>query len=230
MCVGGVRVMSRIGNRVRSAGLVSLCLVCLVSAMRSFVAEYQTILLLSGTPGEVVARLGEGVDGLARPQAARTVRDLMSACGRVLTLAPQLKADTALEARVAASCRAVSQSATSMSPSNSRARAVALLSERQVSASELNLAQNAAPFEPWSLNVRLQAVARSASLPPDLLEAAAPDIARALFSDWGKQVVARLYRDRAELRPTIAAVAEKLPAADQRRFLGLLENTQRRQG
>lgn len=199
-------------------------------AARSFFVEYQAVLVMSGTTRDMVASLADQSDEVPQPASARTTRDLMSACGRALTLVPIVKADPALAAQVSGKCDSIARAILAQSPSNARARAIGLLTADRIDAVQLQRAQAAAPFEPWPLNIRLQALAKAEALSPEAMALAQDDFQRALMSRWGQAEVVRIYQTHEALRPTIALAAEKVDPKDQKAFVDLLRRKLRDAG
>ncbi|AWB50571.1 hypothetical protein HYN69_18380 (plasmid) [Gemmobacter aquarius] len=199
-------------------------------ALRTFVAEYGAVLVVSGTTRDMVATLAEQSGQLPQPASARSMRDLMSACGKALTLVPIVKADSGLAAQVSIKCESIAREILARAPSNARARAVDVLTADRIDAVQLGIAQAAAPFEPWPLNIRLQAIARAESVSPEVLAVAEGDFQRALMSEWGKEEVARIYQTRDALRQSITLAAEKAGPKDQKAFVDLLRRNLRDAG
>lgn len=211
------------GGHLARLGLLSVALfIMFFVALRTFVAEYGAVLVVTGTTRDMVATLADRSGEMPQAASARSMRDLMSACGKALTLAPIVKADEALAAQVSDKCRAIADDVLAQAPSNARARAVKVLTADRIDAVQLGLAQAAAPFEPWPLNIRLQAVAKAEALSPEALALAEGDFQRALMSGWGQQEVARIYQTREALRPVITLAAEKADPKDQKAFVDLL--------
>lgn len=210
--------------------LAAACVLILVACVQAFVAEYRVVLHLNGTTNDLIATLDSQETPRLQPFGARTARDLMVACGRTLTLAPRLKTDAALFDRVSAACDESANLILINAPSYGRARAVKLITSETISPRLYDLAQSAAPYEPWALNQRLFALAGDSSLSGNVMVLAQADFGRALRSDWGRMAVAALYRDRAELRPAITRAAELLPATDQAAFVAQLRQLMRSAG
>lgn len=219
------------GRNLARLGLLSVALfVMFFLALRTFMAEYGAVLVVTGTTRDMVTTLASPSDQLPQPASARSMRDLMSACGRALTLVPIVKADTGLAAQVSGKCRAIAGDVLAQAPSNARALAVMVLTAERIDAGQLGLAQAAAPFEPWPLNIRLQALAKTESLSPEALALAEGDFQRALMSGWGQEEVARIYQTHAALRPVITSAAEKVDPKDQKAFVDLLRHKLRDAG
>lgn len=202
--------------------LAGATLVVLFSALWCFSREYQAVLSFSGTTNDIIDSLTDERFDLPHPESARTFRDILSTCGRILTISPRLKSDANLAERVAQTCGKISRSVLSTAPANGRAMAVELLTVKRIAVDRLRTAQSAAPNEPWALNIRLQAIAADGFLDPVTGEAAAEDIRRAMLSQWGKEALAGLYIARPAFRPLVSRVAEQADRSDQRRFLEIL--------
>jgi hypothetical protein len=214
--------MIRSRNSARIGLLAGSIFILFFWALRAFLAEYDTVLTMTGTTRDVVLALADPQGNLPQPGSARATRDLLSACGRVLTVAPMLKADAGLSAQVSGKCNAIAQAILAQSPSHARALAVDLLTSGLVDAERLRFAQAAAPYEPWPLNIRLRAIAKAATLSPEAEAVAEADFQRALMSRWGQEEVVRIYQSNAALRPVIGRAAEKIDQKDQKAFVDLL--------
>lgn len=223
---GSIRIhdktMIRSRNTLRIGLLSGSIFILFFWALRAFVAEYDSVLTMTGTTRDLVLSLADEDGDLPQPKSARATRDLLSACGRALTVVPMVKADAALAARVAGKCNAIAQAILAHSPANSRALAVDLLTAGRIDAERLRLAQAAAPYEPWPLNIRLQAIAKADMLSPQAEALAEADFQRALMSRWGQEEIVRIYKARAALRPAIGRAAEKTNQRDQKAFIDLL--------
>ncbi len=193
-------------------------------ALRSFALEYPAVLLVNGTTNGFIDAAVSSRDNLPQPVSARTQRDLLALCGKTITLSPRLRSEPALKAAVAQRCSAIAQALLEASPSNARALAVLLLTAGDIDPALLRIAQAAAPYEPWPLNLRMQAVGAAQGATESVSHLAQADYRRALVSNWGRNVVASLYRSHAGLRAAITAAAESAGPADQRRFLEALRH------
>lgn len=209
-------------------GLVIICLVVIGLAIRLFLLDHRVVRHLAGTTNDRIAALSTDGFDAPRPISARSSRDLMMSCGRILTIAPSLKADAALARRVAQGCAATAQALLDTGPSNAGALTVLLLASDSPTAQLYRHARDAAPYDAWALNLRLIALSRSALSGGALPAPARSDIASALSSDWGRATLARLYRDRIALRPVITDMAGKAPPEAQRDFLQRLDRLARR--
>lgn len=229
--IGNVNETMRQGSDLARLGLLAGPMFFLFFlAARSFLGEYQAVLVMTGTTRDMVASLADQSDEVPQPASPRTTRDLMSACGRALTLVPIVKADPALAAQVSGKCESIAQAILAQAPSNARALAIGLLTADRIDSVQLQRAQAAAPFEPWPLNIRLQALARAKALSPAAMALAQDDFQRALMSQWGQEEVVRIYQTREALRPTIALAAEKIDPKDQKAFVDLLRRKMRDAG
>ena len=204
--------------------LIAFCLITLGFSLTLFTREQRTAFLLRGTMNDQIDGLSvQG--GVALPASARSIRDLLTACGRILTIAPRLKAEPETAAEVRASCSGVSAAILLRSPKNARALAVQLLSAvPAISAEGLARAQRAAPYEPWPLVMRLEATALASSTKRDLVDVAEADFARALRFTWGRDRVAQIYTEAPALRGVIRRAAEALPIRDQYEFVRSLRS------
>lgn len=202
--------------------LSGTCFMLFIVTVWTFITEYKVAIFLNGTTRDHINSLADPGIETPEPASARSVRDFMSACGNTLVLAPQLKAEPLLAARVSARCKLVANRVLVLAPSNARALAVSLLTSGKIDHAFLSLAQAAAPFEPWPLNIRMQAVAADPSPTADVISQAGEDIRRALMSPWGAAKVANLYRLNRTLRPAITTAAARSSLDDQRQFLDFL--------
>ena len=206
--------------------LLSICAAVLGLSVSLFLREYSVVFLLRGTTNDQIDTLAQA-PSTPRPASARTTRELLVACGRIITTAPRLRAEPQTAAAVRAACQRVSAAILDRAPLNARAAAVALLSETPgFSADELADAQIRAPYEPWPLLMRIEAAAEQTESSPversAILALAGQDIARALLFPWGRDRLAALYADRPDMRATIGDAVTTLPAQDQRAFLSAL--------
>lgn len=186
---------------------------------RTFLREYRLAFLLSGTANQQIEALSSSETAFAVPESPRSMRDALTACGRLLRFAPRIKAEPALRPAVASSCSSLAEAILERSPSNARARAVALLAGHDRSAEALRLAQVSGPYEPWPLSMRLSVIGEFKGSDAAWAAAAALDVGRALESHWGRDEVASLYVDEPGLRPLILRSAETLPSELQSSFL-----------
>lgn len=218
----------------RPAPLLALlfCTLSLAMSVLVFAREYRTVYHLQGSAKDQIDALVAAMSGAAplpRAASARSTRDLLSACARLITRAPRLRAEPHTAAAVRGACGRIAGAILADSPGHARARTVALLAGLpSLDPRALALAQQAAPHEPWLLVARLDAVALAAPGGADLAAVAGDDIARALRTPWGRDRVVALYARRPDLRAAIhrAAKAPTMPQqADLRRALraGLAE-------
>ncbi|MBC2835108.1 hypothetical protein [Paragemmobacter straminiformis] len=206
----------------RTASVFIAIFIIFFISLQTFIAEYRAVLLTTGTTNDVISALAETGDAWPHPASSRSVRDILSICGRLLLLSPRLKSDPALAEAVSTNCNHIANDFLARSPRNGRAMAVALLTSKRIEADRLAAAQVAAPYEPWPLNVRLQIVSASADLTPEVAALARADIGRAMLSHWGREALATLYITHDRMRPLIAGAADAAAPADQRAFLDLL--------
>lgn len=198
---------------------LALCLVCLGASLALFQREYRAAFFLRGTMNDQI----ESISSPSPPPvaaSARTIRDMLTACGRILTTAPRLKAEPDTARSVRSGCARLSAAVLADAPGNARARAVALLSALpEISADQLASAQIRAPYEPWPLLMRIESVALAPQGRADLAAVAESDFIRALSTHWGRDRLATLYVQRPDLRDTIARAGEQAAPADQKAFL-----------
>lgn len=206
--------------------LLGLCSLVLVLSLRVFAAEYSVTFLLRGTVNDQIDRLA-APESHTLPASARSVRDLMSACGTILSTAPRPKGNPALAASLRRSCGQLASDILAQSPGNGRAMAVALLAGLpHITPDAIRSAAAAAPHEPWPLLMRIEA-AHLAPPDPDIAKAMTPDIARALGTDWGRERIAELYAARTDMRDSIMVLMPTLPQATQSDFLRALRSAMR---
>lgn len=216
---------ARIILRTAVVSIASFCISFI--SLQYFSAEYRAVLLKAGTTNDVISVLSGPQPDLPTPSSARTMRDILSTCGRVLTLSPRLKAEPDLAEIVAARCKSMTDTFLTTSPLNGRALAIGLLASKRIDADTLKAAQRAAPYEPWPLNIRLQAVASAENLAPETLPLIKEDFARALLSQWGREVLADLYITHPPIRPLVTQAADAAAPQDQRQFLNILRREMR---
>jgi hypothetical protein len=204
--------------------LIAFCVITFGLSVTLFAREQRAAFLLRGTMNDQID--GLSVQGsVALPASARSIRDLLTACGRILTTAPRLRAEPETAVAVRASCANISAAILAQAPENARALVVHLLSAvPEISAEALAQAQRAAPYEPWPLLMRLEAMALASSTRTDLVALAEADFARALLFPWGRDRVARIYAETPELRGVIRRAAEALPNRDQQQFVRSLRS------
>jgi len=159
--------------------------------------------------------------------SARSLRNLVTSCAEMRYGAPLLRAEPDLLSRFEATCGKIAERVLQSAPTNARSLAMALLMAPEIPAAALQRAQDAAPYEPWPLTIRLWAIEKTKSLDAGLLTVAAGDFDRALETDWGRTLLARLYLAREEARPAILARAEASDARTQRAFLSAVTYEQR---
>ena len=210
--------------------LLSSCALTVSFSLYLFAQEYQVAYLLRGTTTDQIERLASGAP-LPAPRSARSTRDLLTACGRILTTAPALRQDAATANAVRAGCRSVSDAILERAPAYGRARAVSVISYLpRISAAEYRAARIAAPYEPWPLLMRLESYARSGERPPELAGPAESGIAAALSYRWGRDEVARLYIAHPDLRAGIRSVADRQEGAVRTDFLRALRDATAKAG
>ena len=206
--------------------LVFFCLLLAAASAEIFHKEYAVAYFLRGTANDQIDTLSTSQNTF-RAYSARSSRELLVACGRLLTTAPRLKADPETASSMRRACGQMAAEVTARAPSNARARAVALAADLpNISADMFKVAQKTAPFEPWPLLIRLDVVA-SAPESRALGGLVVEDIGRALQSDWGRNRVARLYLERPDLQSLVLdAVGTQVPL-EQRAFMAALRRASR---
>lgn len=199
--------------------LVGCLLLTVALSVRSFLSDYQVVFLLRGTLDDQVDRLTAS-GAPPHPASMRTTRDLMLACGDILSSPALLTGDPIRAKATAAACGRIADNILAEAPTNGRAQALRLLSDPAgVTAASLARARAAAPLEPWPLVTRITAVTRLSPLPPDVATAFLPDLERALGTGWGRDRVVALYTTRPDLRDPIRRATASLGPEDQAAFL-----------
>jgi hypothetical protein len=230
------------------ACIVLSCIGVIFGCVVSFRHEFGVVSVLRGTTNDQIDSFtamstGTGMStGMStgtdtgsgyRPEtavSARTVRDLLEACVRLTLYAPRLKAEPALAQTVRTRCADLAGQMLEGAPANARAWAVRVLMAPELIASDLGAAQQAAPYEPWPLNTRLEAIRRAGPLAADLQPLVQADFARALQSSWGRGQMATIYAQRTDLRALIQGALDGLPPADQTDFIQRTRRSQTRSG
>ena len=207
--------------------LSAICLACILVAAWAVPRELAVQSILGRTWNDRIAALA-ALDGtVPRALSVRSTRNLVTACAEMGHTAPLLRGDPALAGRFRATCARIAQAVLQTAPTHARARAMALIMAPMITAADLARAQASAPSEPWPLRMRLWALAGTGALDVALLDVAKADFDRALRTDWGRALLARLYLDRAEVRTAILARAEATDPRIQRAFLAAVEHEQR---
>lgn len=201
--------------------IILICLCIAVASALAFRQEYAVVYQLRGTTNDQIDTLTLPDHRPAVPASARTLRDLLTNCARLMLQAPRLKAEPTLADLVRAQCAGVAEAALVRAPANARAHALSVLMARPLLPGPLSVAQRTAPYEPWPLVTRLAAIAAADSDDPALEGLAREDVARALESSWGRRELAGLYLDHPDMRPLVQAALSTRPAAEQSDFLRL---------
>lgn len=181
--------------------------------------EYQVALIVGGNTNSQISALAAAGGADITPMTSRSARELLRVCARLKISAPLLKFDVELNARTTTACAAIADRMLLGAPSNSRARALSLLLTADLRAEDLEVAQRAAPYEPWPLTIRLTASELSDPLGADLANLVREDIGRALLSSWGRRDMALLYVRNTRFRPLIKSAVARLPLENQADFL-----------
>jgi hypothetical protein len=206
--------------------LIGVCLIVAMASGAAFLNEYRVAYLLRGTANDQIDALSAS-DAPLRSFSARSSRDLLSACGRLMTTAPRIKAEPATSVSVRRTCGRIAQDILSRAPTNARAMAVALVADLpNLSPDTFAKAQKAAPMEPWPLLMRLETI-KAATDTNSIHALALQDIRQALQSDWGRDRVAQLYLQRPDVQDVVIAALDQRPAADQRAFMSALRRASR---
>lgn len=209
---------------------LSTCALTAAFSLYLFGKEYQVAYLLRGMTNDQIDMIASSAT-LPEPRSARSARDLLTACGRILTLAPRISAEQDTADKVRAGCKAVSDRILKTSPTYGRARAVAVISSvPKISAADYRSARIAAPYEPWPLLIRIEAYARTAERPQELTGLAESDFASALSYQWGRDEMARLYVAHPSLRQGIRTAADRLDGDARTDFLRALRTATERAG
>ncbi|MCA3450258.1 MAG: hypothetical protein LW715_12565 [Rhodobacter sp.] len=204
-----------------------VCLTSIAVAVWGMAQEMKVQSILGRTWLDRITLLTEAGEGVSTGLSARTIRNLVSACAEMRARAPALRGDAELRSRFAQTCASIAEEVLDRAPTHARSLAMALLMAPTMTPVQLAQAQTAAPHEPWPMQIRLWALAETGALDADLLAVAAADFDRALATDWGRTLLARLYVSREDARPAILARAETADARAQRAFLNAVALEQR---
>lgn len=213
----------RLSKALKNLGLVAVCAAVLGTSAKLFAEEYQAIFFLRGTPNEQIDQLVAGGEPIPLPRSSRTTRDLLAACGRIISTSPRLRAEPELVSSVLRECRALADSILENSPSHARALALGLLADSSIPTQEaIQGAQMASRYEPWPATTRFDAYARIVDPDAATRKLMKADLARAMQFSWARQEAARLYRDHPSLRVLILEAAKELPNREQSQFVGAM--------
>lgn len=217
MSRGSLRIK---GNAIRAL-LISISGVALFFSLAGFAREYRFAVTLRSSEAELVSAI-MAVDAQYLPWGAHDLRELMTRCAALQLESELIRVVPRYRAEVARSCQAITSAVLADSPTHGRAQATALVTAGPaMTAADYARAQAAAPFEPWPLGTRLQAIGHAFDdvVPADLLPLIAADADRAMGEHWGRLILATLYIDHPALRPLLTEVAKGRPASEQRAFL-----------
>lgn len=193
-------------------------LVALLAAALWFLSlEYRWVYALAAgrqiTPDALEAQFS--LQGL--PASQRATRSLVTACatqGLSQGYSPEAGQETA------AICARIVAGVLAQSPAHGRALATRLvLLGNAITPQAYADAAAAAPWEPWPLGMRIVATTRVRPLPADIEPLLLGDIARAMRSDWGRQMLAELYLRGPGLRPLVLSASDGLSEREKARFL-----------
>ena len=199
--------------------MVSSMVLTVVLAALSFRSDYHVTYLLRGKLDDQLDRLATS-ETTPNPVSMRSTREIMLACGEILSLSARPANAPPLAEATAAACARIADRILSVAPTNARALALALLADPdRMTSAALARARAAAPLEPWPLIIRIAAVTRTAPLRPDLATEFLPDVAQALGTAWGRDRIVALYATRPDLRDPIRHAAATLGPEDQAAFL-----------
>lgn len=206
--------------------LLSLTLLLAVTIVASgwgLLREYHTFLVLRGTANQRIASIIASGKNPPVPLSARNVRELTTTCAVLQHEAPLLKREPAMRAKFSDVCAQIASALLDTAPTNARALAMKLMMTDSLTPSALAQAQSAAPDEPGPLRMRINALSYVKAPSAALLDAAQPDFRRAMQSRWGRQLLARLYAGRADLRPELAKAAEASSPEVQKDFVAAVK-------
>lgn len=216
----------RLPNRYRKYKVLRIfgALVLCIFSWRGFVREYAGATILYQQDYGMVLVLRR-FDPAWLTNSVRGLDDLMQKCADALLTNEAVRLSPQLQDEIGTACSQAAGGILVRNPGFSRAHAVGLIAAPGVvSGQAYALAAEAAPFEPWPLRVRLLSAERalvkhSGALSADLMVPVFGDVARAMQSDWGRELVAGLYIRRTGLRALIEAAAKTRSEGEQRDFL-----------
>lgn len=203
---------------------MAACAAVTVFAARALNQEYIAVTTFRGF-GQNTALDMRTFDPRWLTASVRGTTDLMKVCADLLLSNEMVRLSPQLQGDIGDSCGNAAQAVLARSPGFARAHAVDLIAARAtVTPAAYALAEQAAPFEPWPLEIRLLAAERNLStdtgaLPASLAPLVAADVDRAMQSSWGRRFLAGLYLRQAGIRDWIQKVAENRPVEEQRGFL-----------
>lgn len=217
-------------NNDKIRALCAACCAALaVYAAGAFRQEYGFAVLSRDDEDSVVQAM-QTYDPGWLTSSVRGTNDLMKVCADLLLSNDMVRLSTKLQDEIGGSCGTAAKAVLARSPGLARAQAVSLVAARaSVTPAAYALAEEAAPFEPWPLGVRLLAAERTVSedtgaLPEALSLVVAADVDRAMQSNWGRRFLAALYLRQTGLRPWIQKIAESRPEDEQRDFLKAVQS------
>lgn len=211
------------------------CAAVAVLAVEKFNQEYSAAILTHDTDEQIVLQMRK-FDARWLASSVRGTNDLMKNCADLLLSNEMVRISPQLQAEIGDSCGAAAKAVLARSPSFARAHAAGLVAARAaVTPAAYALAEEAAPFEPWPLGIRILAAERNVSkdtgaLPEALAPLVASDVDRALQSNWGRRFIASLYLRQTGLRTWIQTIAQKRPPEEQRDFLQAVKSLAARNG
>lgn len=217
------RKSQRFFNGIKAVFSFSGVLVCIFS-LYGFSREYRSAVMLRAQHEDVVLHMRE-FDAGWLTFSVGGLSDLMKKCANILLLNEVVQVSRHLKEELSDSCGIAAKAILVRNPSFARAHAVGLIAAgAAVTPVAYGLAQQAAPFEPWPLRMRLLAAERSltvegGALSDDLVPGVSADIAGAMQSFVGQRLLAEIYLRQVGLRPLIQQVAGTRPPEEQRAFL-----------
>lgn len=207
---------------------ILIALVALVGTVTTFSHEYRSAVMLRGFNADVIESL-RGIDSRNLPVTVGGLNELMTECADMILANASLRLNRDLSEDVSASCATAADAIIADNPAFARAHTAALVARATTfTADDYRAAQATAPFEPWPLGTRLLAIERrivlGGAVDAALDAAGREDVARAVQSRWGRQVLANLYMRRPAIRTAITEAVETRPDEEQAAFLGAVRN------
>ena len=213
----------KLRNGFRVLAIAACAAVCFF-AVSGFGREYTSAVMLRGQEKDIVLGM-RAFDPHWLSFSVRGLNDLMKNCADLLLENEMVRLSPQLQQEIGDSCGAAAKAVLRRNPGFARALAAGLIAARaDVTPEAYAVAEQAAPFEPWPLGIRLLAAERAVpkatgTLPAALVPLVSSDMGRAMQSDWGRRLLAGLYLRQTGLRSLIQAVAKSRPVEEQRAFL-----------
>ena len=193
-------------------------------AVKEFCREYMFVVLTQDSGTQAVLDMRH-FDSRWLVSSLLGTNVLVRTCADLLLSNEMVILSSQLQSEIGASCGAAAQAVLVRSPTLANVRAMGLVAARDaVTPGAYASAEEAAPFEPWPLGIRLLAAERNLSkdtgtLPAALAPLVASDVDRALQSVWGRRFVAGLYLRQQGLRGWIQQLVQNRAPNEQHDFL-----------